>query len=366
MDRRDFIKVSAVGLAGLSLPGLWRSADACVKRDKYNVIILGDTHYDDIDPLKYHAGYSDPNPAREAAHREEFVRNGQMWADRCPRLVKRAACLVDDDTRFVFQMGDLIQGDTADTAIHKRFLDDATNLLKSSIAPELPFVTVAGNHDVRGNDDSVCRQAYKEYMTVRMSSELGQEVTDINFLFRCGQDAYVVIDFNRPNVSRIKALLEEARGARHVFVIVHGPVFPYDDTEVYFWYLLGSRDDRFAGERREVRAQLASLDAIVLCGHTHTTEFLDWRGDGGRITQMTMNSVWSYESRGKYEVMASGADEYGNPQGKTLFDEYRPGICKYSLADSAGSYKLIVDGPRVFVDFYAGDSSRRTHRFTIR
>ena len=335
-------------------------------RDKYSVVILGDTHFDDADPLKYHAGYTDPNPAREAAHREEFARNGQMWSGRCRELVKRAACLVDDDTRFVFQMGDLIQGDTADADTHKRFLDDALNLLKGSIAPELPFVTVAGNHDVRGNDNRICRKAYKEYMMTRMSRELGQEITDINFLFRCGPDAFVVIDFNHPKAQRIKALLEEARDARHLFVIVHGPVFPFDDPDIYFWYLLGSRNDSYAAERREIRALLASLNAIVLCGHTHTTEFMDWRGDGGRITQMTMNSVWSSEEKGEYKVIASGAAEYGNKAGKVLFDEYRPGIRAYTLSESAGSYKLIVDGSRVLIDFYAGDSPRRSHRFIIR
>lgn len=335
-------------------------------RDKYSVVILGDTHFDDADPLKYHAGYTDPNPAREAAHREEFARNGQMWSGRCRELVKRAACLVDDDTRFVFQMGDLIQGDTADADTHKRFLDDALNLLKGSIAPELPFVTVAGNHDVRGNDNRSCRKAYKEYMMTRMSRELGQEITDINFLFRCGPDAFVVIDFNHPKAQRIKDLLEEARDARHLFVIVHGPVFPFDDPDIYFWYLLGSRNDSYAAERREIRALLASLNAIVLCGHTHTTEFMDWRGDGGRITQMTMNSVWSSEEKGEYKVIASGAAEYGNKAGKVLFDEYRPGIRAYTLSESAGSYKLIVDGSRVLIDFYAGDSPRRSHRFIIR
>lgn len=367
MDRRDFLKSSALGLAGLSLPWLRMPHPAEAKaRDRYSVVILGDTHYDDADPLKYHAGYRDPNPAREAAHREEFARNGEMWSGRCRELVKRAACLVDDDTRYVFQMGDLIQGDTADAATHKRFLDDAMNLLKDSIAPELPFITVAGNHDVRGNEDAVCRQAYKEYMTARLSRELGQEITDVNFLFRCGADAFVVIDFNHPGTQRIKALLEEARDARHVFVIVHGPVFPFDDPDIYFWYLLGSRNDRYAAERREIRALLASLDAIVLCGHTHTTEFLDWKGDGGRITQMTMNSVWSSAEKGEYKLIASGAAEYGNEAGKPLFDEYRPGIRAYSLADCAGAYKLVVDGPRVLVDFYAGASPRRSRRFILR
>ena len=126
-----------------------------------------------------------------------------------------------------------------------------------------------------------------------------------------------------------------------------------------------------------MRALLASLNAIVLCGHTHATEFLDWRGDGGRITQMTMSSVWSYASRGTYKVLASGAKGYGtllfkkNPAlldgpAVDLFDEYRAGIRAYSISDSAGSYKMVVDGRKVYVDFYAGDASRRSARFTLR
>ena len=166
MDRRDFIKISAAGLAGLSLPAFPEAAFAkggAASDKSYSVVILGDTHYDAADPEVYHAGYTDPKPEREAIHRKEFARNGKMWAERCPALLNRAACLVDDDTAFVFQVGDLIQGDTADAETHKRFLDDTLNLMKGSVAPDLPFVTVMGNHDVRGNDDSVCRQAYREY-----------------------------------------------------------------------------------------------------------------------------------------------------------------------------------------------------------
>ena len=367
MDRRDFFKYSATGIVGLSLLGRLgeTSAEAC-KRDRYSVVILGDTHYDAPDPELYHAGYTDPNPAREANHRKEFVRNGQMWSGRSRNLVKRAACLVDDDTRYVFQMGDLIQGDTADAATHKRFLDDAMNLFKTEVAPDLPFVTVAGNHDLRGNDDAVATKAYIEYMAPRMSKELGQEITGPNFLFRSGPDAFVVIDFNKPKVDRIKALLEEARGSRHIFVLVHAPAFPFDSPNYWYWYLLGNKKDSRAEQRREIRALMASLNVIVLCGHSHTTEFLDWRGDGGRITQMTMSSVWSSEARGHYKVDASGAKEYGNAKGKAIFDEYRPGVVKYSKSDAAGSYKLVVDGSRVYVDFYAGDSARRSKRFILR
>ncbi|MBO6170140.1 MAG: metallophosphoesterase [Bacteroidales bacterium] len=378
MDRRDFLKYSAAGIVGLSLMDRLQPAMAHGSADeRYSVVILGDTHYDAADPEKYHAGYTDPNPKREALHRREFKRNGDMWAGRCKDLVKRASCLVDDDTRYVFQMGDLIQGDTADYDTHKRFLQDAMDLFKSELAPGLPFLTVAGNHDLRGNDDAVCARAYADYMVPRLSQELGQTIGSTNFMFRSGPDAFVFINFSKPDVPAIEKLLTEAREARHTFVVVHSPVFPYDDPKYFWWFLLGNRKDSHAEERRRMRKLLASCNAIVLCGHVHQTEFLDWEGDGGRITQMTMSSVWAKESQGTYKELANGRDAYGtllfekDPSLKTdanisLFNEYRQGIRAYSMANAAGSYKLVVNGTKVFVDFYAGDSSRRTKRFVLR
>lgn len=330
----------------------------------YNVVILGDTHYDAADPEVYHAGYISPNPAREASRAEEFARNGQMWQDRCLRLLDRAAGLVDKDTRYVLQVGDIIQGDTADSLTHVRFLDDAVTLIKGRVAPELPFVTVNGNHDRRGMDDALCRRAYKAYMMPRMSLELGQEITHTSYMFREGPDAFVVVNHGNPDLEPVKALLEEARGSRHVFVLIHTPVFPFDDPGIFFWYYVGKRDDSRAEERREMRALLASLDAIVLCGHTHATEFLDWEGDGGRITQMTMSSVWEADSLSTYKVRYSGAEEY--PHYDPIFDEYRPGIRSYTWSEAVGSYKLVVSGPKVWIDFYAGDSESLTERFKIR
>ena len=88
MDRRDFLKYSTGAMVGMSLlgpsPELFARSG---KKDKYNVIILGDTHYDAVDPEKYHAGYHLENASREANHRKEFVRNGKMWSGRCPEMV---------------------------------------------------------------------------------------------------------------------------------------------------------------------------------------------------------------------------------------------------------------------------------------
>ena len=364
-------------MVGVSLLG--RATDAFARDESsYSAVILGDTHYDAPDPEKYHAGYTDPNPTREANHRKEFARNADMWDSRCPALVKRAARLVGEDTRFVLQLGDLIQGDTATAAIHAAFLADAYELLKKEVSPNLKFITVAGNHDVRGNDDAVAAKAYKDYMTARLSKEMGKRMQDNNFLFPAGDDSYLVVDFNHPDMERIEQLLMESEGARHTFIVVHCPVFPYDSASYWWWFLFGSRDDKRAEERRHVRRLLAEREAIVLCGHTHKTELLDWYGDGGRITQMTMSSVWAKESQGTWSEKVSSPEGYGSQMlnghpelgepgpVQDLFNEYRPGVQRYSWADAAGSYKLLVSPKEVFVDFYAGDSELLSNRFQLR
>ena len=368
------MKYSAGAALGVSMLG--RAADVFARgipEDNYSVVILGDTHYDVMDPEVYHAGYTDPDPEREANHRKEFVRNGEMWAERCPALVKRASELVDKDTRFVLQMGDLVQGDTATAVIHTRFLDDAMGLLKAGIAPALPLVTVAGNHDLRGNDDAVITQAYNDYMPARMSRELGKRITDTDFFFNIGPDAYLVINFGKTTLEKVEKLFDAAKGARHTFVVVHSPVFPYDSAKYWWWILFGNRQDSRADERRYVRRLMASRNAVVLCGHTHRTELMDWYGDGGRITQMTMSSVWAKEAQGTYQVLASGAEGYGSlskfeneDAAKALFDEYRPGILRYSHANAAGSYKLFVEDHDIYVDFYAGNSLYLSERFHLR
>ena len=368
MDRRTFITSGTASLMGLFLiPGFLRAAGKHTLPESYSAVILGDTHFDSADPEKYHIGYTDPKPEREAHHRKEFVRNGKAWSGYCRELVNRAACLVDKDTRYVFQMGDLIQGDTANADIHKKFLDDTMAYFKSAVAPDLPFVTVVGNHDIRGNDDSVAYRAYEEYMTARMSEELDRRVDGTSFVFRSGPDAFVVLNYFTASYPVVEKLLGQAQGARHIFLLVHTPVFPFDSKKYWWWHLLGDRTDSRHEERLQVRRLLAKNQVIVLCGHVHTTEFLDWYGDGGRITQMTMSSIWTKESQGRYEPLTESPGQYGKlfVGDEAVFGECRDGISSYSLAKSAGSYKLIV-GDKVYVDFYAGNSPRLSKRFILR
>lgn len=387
MDRRKFIEMSvAAGTAVMLRPSevfakdnsrrksvpAWASPGLAADRESYSIVILGDTHYDASSPDVYHSDYNEPTEWLNRVQRAEFDRNGRMWSTRCPKMLERAARLVSDDTALVMQTGDLIQGDCGNPAVHRKMLDDVMNYFKSSFG-SLPFVTVCGNHDIRGTG---AQDAYAQYMPARMSAELGIPVTGTTFHFNVGPDAFVVIDFNNPREEEILRELEATAGARYTFVFIHGPLMPYDGGSCR-WFLYGNK--KHTELRRRLRKEFAGRNVICLCGHTHRIELADWFGDGGRITQFTMNSVWSADELAQLTVDARGAAQYGilrnnqildngdKPKDETaLFDEYRDGLKRYLHAAGAGSFKLNVSPYGITVDFYGGASETVSETFVLR
>lgn len=375
MDRRTFIRYSAAGLAGLLVEGRAINVDAGARKGRYSIVMLGDTHFDTEPASIYHSDYNETVEWLNRVQRAEFARNGEMWRERCPRLLSRASELIGPDTRMVFQLGDLVQGDCGNPEVHKKMLTDVMYDFKGKLG-SLPFITVVGNHDIRGTG---AWEAYHEMMPGLMGKELGKEITKTTFDFSIGDDAYLVIDFNDPDDAEVERMLEKTRGARYTFLVVHGPVFPFDSDSVR-WFYHGGDNPADTEARLHFRREFALRDAICLCGHVHRTEFADWFGDGGRITQVTMNSVWSEDGLGRYDVISEGPESYGSirngvkaladgrpPKDESaLFDEYRPGLRSYSVSDAAGSYKMIVGKDHVYMDFYAGDSRKLSKRFVIR
>jgi len=340
--------------------------------EQYSIVILGDTHFDAEPAEKYHSFYNEKVEWLNRVQRQEFARNGEMWRERCPRMVSRASRLIDDDTRMVFQTGDLIQGDCGNPEVHKQMLCDVMDSFKSRLGG-LPFITVTGNHDIRGTG---AKEAYHRYMPERLSEELGQKVSGTSFYFTIGPDAFIVVDFNSHDIDGIRKCLKKTAGARYTFVLTHGPVFPYDAANCR-WFLLGN--SKFTDLRRELRDEMAARNVICLCGHTHRIELADWFSPEGRITQMTMNSVWSSDALANLTVDADSPEQYGTlrkgaikddgtpaADESDLFDEYRPGLKRYFHAKGAGAFKLNVSAHGVYVDFYGGDSEAITRSFVLR
>ena len=377
MDRREFLNISFCSLAGLALSGSLTPAEARKRRRdaQYSMVILGDTHFDAEPASVYHSFYDEPVEWLNRVQRAEFARNGEMWRERCPRLLKRAACLVDENTRMALQMGDLIQGDCGNPDVHRKMLEDVMNRFKAEFGG-LPFVTVSGNHDIRGKG---ARAAYNEYMPKRMSQELSKEILKTTFGFNVGDDAYLVLDFNRPDDAETEKLLSDSKGARHTFVISHGPLFPMDSDSCR-WFYHGADKPEDTQARRHFRSEFAKRKVICLCGHSHHTRLTEWKGDGGLITQLEMTSVWAGEANGIYKVHCDDPQKYGlnrmnkktMPDGSSikdesaLFDEYRPGLTRYLDSIAAGSYKMRVSDKSVEVDFYPGDDTFCATTFKLR
>lgn len=348
MGRRQFMQLSAAGLLGLTVGGqISLEAKRMRKNGDYSIVILGDTHFDTEPVDVYHSNYNEPVEWLNCVQREEFRRNGEMWRERCPRLLNNAARLIDRKTRMVFQMGDLIQGDCGKREVHQKMLSDVMNHFKGVLGG-LPFVTVCGNHDIRGTD---AEKTYHDYMPKRMSEELGAPVEKTTFSFKIGDDAFIFIDFNSPDDEAIEQCLKDTEGARYTFIVSHGPVFPIDGDSVR-WFFHGGASEKHTEKRRYFRRKFAERNAIVLCGHTHYTEHYDWYGDGGRITQMTMSSVWTDESLKNYELYDDGPQAFGSRN-------------KQAGMRPDGS-KVNISKDRVSVDFHGGDSKEVSKTFILR
>ena len=376
MSRRSFLGYMA-GTAGAGLLMDCRSLNPSKKGCSYSVSLLGDTHFDSTDTKKYHAEYlTDTTEIRYKLHLKEHVRNADMWADRMPRLLKASAACVRPDTAFTLQLGDLVQGDCGNPAIHKQMLRDMVVLVKNTYG-NLPFVTVVGNHDIRGTG---ALEIYDKTMPRVMAHQLKVPVEQTTFAFRQGPDAYIVVDFNapRPDVGLLKRLLAESADARYVFVVTHGPAIPSCAGR---WFLLGGPE--YDEARREIRSLMAARNAIVLAGHTHCLEYYHCVFPEGRITQLVVNSVWTKEDAAKIVVRDEGAAAYGTRATETkkrhgrtvpekdregllkLADEYRPFVKDYLFANAAGHCRLEVSDAGVEAQFFGGDAQTPSRTFVL-
>ena len=332
----------------------------------YSFILLGDTHYDADPPSTYHADYDEKEEWLSRVQRAEFDRNAKLWAGPGLRLLQSAGALVRPDTRFVLQMGDLIQGDCNNPEVHKKMLSGAFDFMKQAFGT-LPFLSVMGNHDFRGRG---ALEAYREYMPGRLARELGEPVRDIAcFSFVRGGDLYVFADFTHVPVASILAELEAHRDVRYTFLATHGQAIP-SDMDAFSWILFGSD----AAQRARLRAALLQRDAIVLAGHSHNLELSEIRTSAGRVTQFVSNCIWTDNTPApEPKVLCDGPAEYGkrqaekgNAEAVRYLGECRDAIVRYWFADGAGASLVRVRDDGVSVEFHGGDSPTATKTFQLR
>ena len=336
-------------------------ATGCVSSNGYSVAVLGDLHYDDA---RFHTSEHSGVKSKQA-----------MWKKESPAILAASADVVGRDTDFALQLGDIVDGGTSSYTTHTQSLAEATSLLERTYRG-LPVVVVCGNHDPG-------RGAFRDFMIPWQAAQMAHlatnEVKDTTFGFRHGPDLWVVIDFNDGvrTVPKVRKILNENPDVRYTFVAVHGPVLPMDVWRVRWFYLGQERTDK---ARRTMREMLAKRNAIVLSAHVHSLEYKDWYGDGGRITEMVLNSVpreGDKSTPAVPSVISETPTDYGgwlktaektdaNVRFDALFDEYRPGLKARYAAKAVGHHILRVSDSGVVLEYYGGTATKPTKKFKLR
>lgn len=372
MDRRRFV-MEAGACAAFALSGgcraLCGSSGYC-----YSVSVLGDVHFDAVERDVYHSKYRPELPWKAKVCEREFKRNAEMWRDRLPRLIRSAAAVRTSDAAFLLQLGDMIQGDCCDKALHRKMLEDAEKACRCGFG-DLDFRMVCGNHDIREMVTRDGGAAFDEW-SGKPSVWSVQE----------GPDVWIFVDFMRPDVDAIFAELKKSEGCRYLFFVSHAPVSPSDNWGFY-WFLLGD-DPKLDVVRRRLRRELTRRNAIVLAGHVHCTSLMEWKTCDGVLTQFTANSVWTRPEQmsaplaaddpasfGSLYVRRNASDKPDEYDGKytvrtreeslALMAEYAD-MTTYMRWNDAGHYRLEVSSDAVYMLFYAGDSREVTRRFKLR
>ena len=368
----------------------------------YSVPLLGDLHYDCPPIDTFHSEFRrlHESDGMFDSYRGEFEAFSSMWgADgRSAALVAASGKIRRSDAAFALQLGDLVEGDCESSAAHARMLSEALALMKRTYG-EIPFLTVAGNHDVRkGAHRQGEFENYRRDICAWHSRELGREVDDLTFSFLNGPDLWIVADYNRPNFGLLEKLLSEHRDARHTVLCSHGSVLTDGNRDSRFWFFLGHPQYNVAtgrklsaeearpeipawdAARRRIRRMLAERHAIVLSGHSHHLELRDWYGDGGRITELVMNSVTHTVKGGDFPgtpvVVGDKPCDFGhcrvnpNSQGDAsvdqLYAEYESGMRRYYTANASGHAELLFSDDGVSMNYYGLDSLTPCASFAIR
>ena len=334
------------------------------------------------------------------SYRGEFESFSSMWSagGGSAELVAASGKVRRADAAFALQLGDLVEGDCESSAAHARMLSDALALMKRTYG-EIPFLTVAGNHDVR---QGAHRQGefdnYRRDICAWHSRELARSIDNLTFSFWNGPDLWIIADYNRPDFKLVEKLLSENCAARYTVFCTHGAVLTNGNRDPRLWFSLGrpqysvstgrklSKEELTAeipvwdAARRRVRRLLAERNAIVLSGHSHRLELRDWYGDGGRITEFVMNSVTrtvkGEDVPGTPVVVGDKPSDFGRCRVRanlpgdasvdSLYAEYEPGLKRYYTADAAGHAALVFSDDGVRADYYGLDSIAPTTSFTIR
>ena len=325
---------------------------------EYELILLGDLHFD---APEYRAG-----AAVQPFQQKEAARNAGIWKKNVPELLAAAGSKVSPNTKYVIQLGDVIQGDSVSDAEHVKMLNDVLAALRPYFGG-VPLLFAEGNHDVRSLDMTTGRTAaYNSFMLPCLKKELKLDKApeDLNYAVRNGGDLLLFLDSVHPDLSRIEALIAQNAGFKRLLVFTHIPVLPCPGAGVTFQHTPGGVGlakgvNNQPENRKKLLELLAKHNAYIFCGHTHTPAIVEWKSEQGRIVQLTCSSMAQRGGAPAFKLRSAGRTALE----EALPEEKFPGFCKeyaeparfFELFPGWGFVVLRLSDDAVVADLYSGN-----------
>lgn len=329
-------------------------------QDSYRIIFLGDTHFDAEDEKYHPAGVS-----------KASARDIGMWKERLPQLLKAAAKKADANTAFVLQGGDMVEGGSGTAATHTNMLVDGYKCLQGFFP--VPFLTVAGNHDIsskvlKGEPQAhiIYRNFAKEHLlpvikSVKGVSGVMVSTRGTDIAFRYGKDLYFLMNFNGYGTSPdfVKEVLEKNADARYKIILTHAGPVSWDVRWRPNWRLYGNVK---VADRNVMLELFQKHNCIFLTGHYHGIASLEYTTEKGSIYQIQGCCVWTPDIPEKVTPIHAGPAEYGKfiqrskhlntAQKQALIDFFKPGMKSYYYAKGAGYMTLDISEKEVVVNYF--------------
>ena len=341
-------------------------------QDSYRIIFLGDTHFDAEDEKYHPAGVS-----------KASARDIGMWKERLPQLLTAAAKKAGADTAFVLQGGDMVEGGSGTAATHTNMLVDGYKCLQGFFP--VPFLTVAGNHDISSRvleGEPSARSIYQEFAkkhvlpvirNIKGVSNVMESKSGMDIAFRYGKDLYFLMNFNGygTNPEFVKEVLEKNADARYKIILTHAGPVSWDVRWMPNWRLYGNLK---IASRNVMLELFQKHNCIFLTGHYHGVASLEYTTEKGSIYQIMNNCVWTPGIPEKVKPIHAGPVEYGKflqkskhlspEQKKELIDFFKPGMKSYYYATGAGYMTLDISEKEVVVNYFhrAEDTPSLTFR----
>ncbi len=335
------------------------TAGCCIDQEKYQVVLLGDLHYDSAD-LRTNVDKLKPR------HYREMHRNMAAWEKNIPAVLKAAADYANNnDVLFTVQCGDITQGDEGKYQFAATSFERVLNLVNKDQTK--PVYIVRGNHDVRGaGKEKACSDVLFSYMK-KQDVLFPEDATDQTCYKIVGKDLFIFFDGMKDSLKSVETALQAKPDARHVFLVTHIPVMPCQFSPSSIGWICGKYSNVQNGNK--IRALLAKHNVIVLTAHIHRTTYFDWKLPEGSIKQFSSFSIVADPAAKPEKVVFTG-DEYFKYFAENFYPKQKEKDRKslhnflqrymgklnscINFKKVTGFNVLRIDGDKVFVDMYCG------------